>query len=73
MLRPNYETQKEVLTGAIIELLWKVSCIIKFISGHLLLILKCGSQKQAVLVIPGDHPNFEASKSYSTDGVTEKV
>jgi len=56
MLRPNYETQKEILTCAIIELLWK-----------------CGSQKQAVLVIPGEHPCFEASKIYSTDGVTEKL
>ena len=35
--------------------------------------LKCGSKKHAVLVIPGEYPCFEAPKTYSTDGLTEKV
>ena len=71
LLRPSDTIQKEILCGAIVELLWKVrfaSLGFMFTSDN-----KCGETKQAVLAIPGTEPGFESTAFLTFDGLTEKV
>ena len=74
ILRPNEMTQRDILTGAIAELLWKVRKLDKDATQLWdIVFFKVGDKKQAVIAIPEANPVFEPPVRFSIDGVTEKV
>lgn len=72
ILKPNENTQRDVLIGAVSELLWKVF----FLSIYFIIYLssvQVGEKKVAVLAIPGSTPVIEPTIRFSVDELTEKV
>ena len=72
VLRPNESTQRDALSGAVAELLWKVTGWCTNIQ-IILLILQCGGKAGAVVAIPGVGRVFDPPPKFNIDGVTEKV
>ena len=75
LLRPNEMTQRDILAGAISELLWKVkhssdetqfTTVLYKASGN-------GQNGPAVIAVPGANQVFEAPVRFSVDGLTEKL
>ena len=73
MLRPNESTQRDALSGAVAELLWKVGTGWCTNIQIILLILQCGGKAGAVVAIPGVGRVFDPPPKFNIDGVTEKV
>ena len=73
MLRPNETTQRDALSGAVAELLWKVGAGWCINMQTILLILQCGGKVGAVVAIPGVGRVFDPPPKFNIDGVTEKV
>ena len=82
ILRPTETIQRDILVGAITELLWKVTmftflrsvifCHQMCFSKHRN-VLQCGEKERAVLAVPDAAVCFEPPSKFSIDGVTEKV
>ena len=70
LLQPSDAIQKEILCGAIVELLWKV---LNRCENSSLTSFKCGDRERAVLAILDVAIDFEPTVFYSADGLTEKV
>ena len=84
ILRPTETTQRDILVGAITELLWKVTIFTLSEISFLLPkntsnfnknieIFQCGEKERAVLAVPDAAVCFEPPSKFSIDGVTEKV
>ena len=64
--------QREILSGAITDLLWKVVLSWLF-SKVKFCISQCSGAGEAVVAIPETNPVFEAPARYAIDSLTEKV
>ena len=69
--------QREILSGAITDILWKVehhSCSgLDVFRSQALYICQCSGTGEAVVAIPETNPVFEAPVRFAIDSLTEKV